>query len=66
MDDLFDKIQGTIVFLKNDMRSGYHQLRITLADIPKTTLKTIYGHYEFLLMYFWMTNAHFVFVNLGH
>ena len=50
IDDLFDQLQGTRVFLKMDLSSGYHQLQIRSEDVPMTTLKTRYRHYEFLVM----------------
>ena len=50
IDDLFDQLQGTRVFLKMDLSSGYHRLKIRSEDVPMTTLKTRYRHYEFLVM----------------
>ncbi|GJS78985.1 putative reverse transcriptase domain-containing protein [Tanacetum coccineum] len=64
IDDLFDQLQGSSVYSKIDMLSGYHQLRIKEEDILITAFRTRYGHFEFQVMPFRLNNAPAVFMDL--
>nr|GEV51405.1 putative reverse transcriptase domain-containing protein [Tanacetum cinerariifolium] len=64
IDELFDQLQGSRYFSKIDLRSDYHQLRVREEDIPKTTFRTRYRHFKFMIMLFGLTNAPTVFMDL--
>ena len=57
IQDIFDQLQGAKVFTTLDMQSGYWQIPVAAADIPKTAFVCHKGLFEFVRMPFGLCNA---------
>ena len=64
IDDLFDQLHGAKYFSSIDLQQGYHQVLIPKEDVQKTAFITPFGHYQFRVLCFGLTNAPATFMRL--
>jgi hypothetical protein len=64
IEDLFDQLKDAKIFSKIELRYGYHQVRIKYEDISKTSFRTRYSHYKFIVVPFGLSNAPSIFMCL--
>ena len=63
-EEMFDRLGGSKVFSKIDLKSGYWQIPVREGDVQKTAFKTRWGLYEYMVMPFGVTNAPAQFMNM--
>jgi len=63
IDDLMDQLHEASVFSKTDLRSGYHQILVKVEDVHKTSFRSCYGLYEYVVMLFGVKNAPTLFID---
>jgi hypothetical protein len=64
IDDMLDQLNGEKCFSQIDLKLGYHQICITNEDVEKTTMRTMYGSCEFLMMPFGLFKVPLTFTTL--
>jgi hypothetical protein len=57
IDDLLDQLSGAKVFTSLDLMSGYWQIRMDPADVPKTAFRVPQGHFQWKVLPFGLSNA---------
>ena len=57
LEEMIDRLRGSQVFIKIDLKSGYGQMLVRDEDVPKTAFRMHWGSYEFLVLPFGVTNA---------
>src|SRR5437899_8318920 len=57
ISELLDRLSGTVVFSKIDLKNAYYRIRIHKGDEWKTAFRTRYRYYEYFVMLFGLTNT---------
>ena len=57
ISETLDRLVGARIYTKLDLKDAYHRIRIKAGDEWKTAFRTRYGHFEYLVMPFGLSNA---------
>jgi hypothetical protein len=58
---ILDRLNGTAIYTKFDLKETYYRIRIKKEDEWKTIFRTKYGHFEYKMMLFGLVNAPVIF-----
>jgi hypothetical protein len=57
IDETINRLSGAKIYTKLDLKDAYHRIRIKAGNKWKTAFRMRYGHFEYIIMFFGLTNT---------